>query len=116
MKKLPQLVKLPPMPRTKRASTGLPRLPKAKAVPKGAADPPIWRPAPEDEVEFADDNFDDRKIGGKDAPGRWYETGRRDGSVGATCWNCGRKRKAENLRLHQRPFGKGEVWICKEGC
>ena len=48
--------------------------------------------------------------------GRWFETGQRYGSVGGRCGKCGRLRKAENLRLHQIPFGGGEIWACKEGC
>lgn len=48
--------------------------------------------------------------------GRWFETGQEAGQVGGRCWKCGRLRKAENLVLYMRPFGKGEVWICKGGC
>lgn len=71
-----------------------------------------------DEVGIAEGNFEERTGAGIDPtrPGRWFDTDKKLGSIGARCARCGRLRRAENLRLHTRPFGKGEQWQCKEGC
>lgn len=95
--------KLPPLPKVRKLPALKPRNPKVAEVP-------VWRPKLDDETSQSKDGF------GGETTGRWFETGKEHGQVGGTCWKCGRKRKAENLRLYTRPFGKGEVWICKEDC
>jgi len=119
---LPKLPKLPRSPRSGRHDANLPdltqegkrRLPELPALPDEVEE----RPREEDEVGVDAYGFDTRHgaVIGKAAPGRWFETGQQWGTIGGTCGNCGRKRRAENLRLMQRPFGRGEYWGCKEGC
>ncbi len=75
-------------------------------------------PALPDEVTPAELNYDLRK-GAAISPteeGRWFETTTANGTVGGRCSKCGRLRKAENLVLYQRPFGRGEEWRCKGSC
>lgn len=97
--------KLPPLPKARKLGA----LPRASKLP---GEPP---PPPEpDEVEEQRDLYG-LTMGGTE-PGRWFETTVKDGSVGGRCAKCGRKRKANNLKLTILPFGRGEQWECKEGC
>lgn len=75
--------------------------------------PPIMKVREADEVMPEHDLYG-ITLGGTET-GRWFETTTENGKVGGRCWKCGRLRKAENLMLYVRPFGKGEVWKCKEG-
>lgn len=97
------LPRLPPLPPLKRAVKRLPRL---------KAELPIARDPEPDEVT---EKTGPMQFGGTEE-GRWFETTVKDGSVGGRCQKCGRKRKAENLKLTTLPFGRGEIWACKEGC
>lgn len=99
--------KLPPLPKVRKLGA----LPRAKSGK--AADLSDFAPEP-DEVEESRDMYG-IEMGGTE-PGRWFGTTTKDGSVGGRCQKCGRKRKAENLKLTTLPFGKGEIWACKEGC
>jgi len=48
------------------------------------------------------------------ANGKWAPTGGPSQWAG-TCQRCGRVQPAVNLRLKRLPFGRGEVWCCREG-
>lgn len=96
-----------PLPKLPRTTKRLPRMPRTTA--------PLPIPL-DDEVGVIEGSWNDDGKGDKTRSGRWFDTGKREGSVGGRCAKCGRLRKAENLRLHTLPFGKGEQWQCKEGC
>lgn len=115
----PKLAKLPPLPRAKkRGGPGNrpPNLTGERGRKRRSDLPPLpdeldeAPPRDPDETGRAQDGW------GGDEEGRWFETGKEHGQVGGRCWKCGRLRKAENLSLWMRPFGQGEVWICKGGC
>ena len=111
-------MKLPPLPKMPRArKEGSGPTTRAPKLPKAAMPTEFIEPLP-DEVTPADANYEDRKGLSIDATeeGRWFETTVEDGKVGGRCGQCGRLRKAVNLELYRKPFGRGEIWRCKGSC
>jgi len=49
------------------------------------------------------------------ANGQWKPTGQAVAQWEGTCQRCGTVRAAVELRLKRLPFGRGEVWCCREG-
>lgn len=45
-------------------------------------------------------------------PGRWYPSAKTNHHYEAVCGVCNKVVPAVNLKLHRRPFGRGEVWAC----
>jgi len=52
----------------------------------------------------------------KTAYAMWKETGNITPQISGVCQKCGTTVSAFDLTLKMLPFGRGEAWICKEGC
>jgi hypothetical protein len=50
-------------------------------------------------------------------PGRWYPTGSVEHQWVGICGKCGTVKAAIDLELVRLPWGRGEVWACRnKGC
>lgn len=87
-------------------SGALPRLP---PLP----DPRRQNPAQTDHPRPILLNEGDTADWGAFGPGRWAGA---PGETMGTCARCGEVRRAWDLKLVIRPFGRGEEWRCEGGC
>ena len=78
----------------------LPPLPRAVNLREAAI------PAPVHEVEPRSGDMSEAE------PGRWFETGQAQDSIGGTCCRCGSRKPARKLRYFIGPFGRWEGWAC----